>query len=190
VVGQLEELTLLVGDLVDLARGDEPLGEREILRLDVLVEQALARARRRHPDRLFVADLAPVTVTGVPSRMDRAVANLLDNAVKWGPPGEPIEVRVREGEVVVRDHGPGFAQADLPLVFDRFYRAPSARGMPGSGLGLAIVRQVAESHGGSAHAENAAGGGARLRLVLSGDAGMPDAKLNELSVDRGEVTSP
>jgi two-component system, OmpR family, sensor histidine kinase MprB len=95
------------------------------------------------------------------------VRNLLDNAVKWGPPGEPIEVAVRGGEVVVRDHGPGIADDDLPHVFDRFYRAPSARGLPGSGLGLAIVRQVAEAHGGTVRAEPADGGGARLRLCLS-----------------------
>jgi two-component system, OmpR family, sensor histidine kinase MprB len=167
VVGQLEELTLLVGDLVDLARGDEPARERENIRLDALVDQAIARARRHHPDRLFVADLAPAIVNGVPGRIDRAVSNLLDNAVKWGPPGEPIEVRVREGEVTVRDHGPGIAPSDLPLVFDRFYRAPAARGMPGSGLGLAIVRQVAESHGGTASAQNAPDGGAELRLSLA-----------------------
>jgi two-component system, OmpR family, sensor histidine kinase MprB len=167
VVGQLQELTLLVGDLVDLARGDEPLREREDLRLDALVEQTVERARRRHPEREFVVTVDPAIVNGVPSRIDRAVANLLDNAVKWGPPGEPVEVRVENGEVSVRDHGPGFSESDLPLVFDRFYRAPAARGLPGSGLGLAIVRQVAESHGGRASAENAPDGGARLRLRLS-----------------------
>jgi two-component system sensor histidine kinase MprB len=95
------------------------------------------------------------------------VRNLLDNAVKWGPPGAPIEIVVRGGEVLVRDHGPGIADDDLPHVFDRFYRAPSARGLPGSGLGLAIVRQVAEAHGGTVRAELADGGGARLRLSLS-----------------------
>jgi two-component system, OmpR family, sensor histidine kinase MprB len=167
VVGQLQELTLLVGDLVDLARGDEPLREREDLRLDALVEQTVERARRRHPEREFVVTVEPAIVNGVPSRIDRAVANLLDNAVKWGPPGDPVEVRVENGEVSVRDHGPGFSESDLPLVFDRFYRAPAARGLPGSGLGLAIVRQVAESHGGRASAENAPDGGARLRLRLS-----------------------
>jgi two-component system, OmpR family, sensor histidine kinase MprB len=105
-------------------------------------------------------------VEGAPGRLDRAVSNLLDNAEKWGPPGTPIEVSVAAGELHVRDHGPGFSSEDLPRVFDRFYRAPSARGLPGSGLGLAIVRQVAESHGGSVSAENATGGGARLRLRL------------------------
>jgi two-component system, OmpR family, sensor histidine kinase MprB len=102
----------------------------------------------------------------VPGRLDRAVANLIDNAAKWSPAGGQIEVRVSGGEVSVRDHGPGIADSDLPHVFDRFYRAPAARGLPGSGLGLAIVRQVAESHGGTIVAESANGGGARMRLTL------------------------
>ena len=94
---------------------------------------------------------------GVPARLDRAVTNLLDNAAKWSPPGGQIEVHVRDGELSVRDHGPGIDEADLPHVFDRFYRAPAARGLPGSGLGLAIVRQVAEWHGGTVSAEQRAG---------------------------------
>jgi two-component system sensor histidine kinase MprB len=110
--------------------------------------------------------LQPSVVRGVRPRLDRAVRNLLDNAAKWSPAGGEVEVAVSGGEVVVRDHGPGIADSDLPFVFDRFYRAPSARGLPGSGLGLAIVRSVAESHGGSAWAENAEGGGARFRLRL------------------------
>jgi len=108
----------------------------------------------------------PCVVLASRARLARAVGNLLDNAAKWSPPGQPIEVSVRAGEVVVRDHGPGIAEADLPHVFDRFYRAPAARGLPGSGLGLAIVKQVAEAHSGTVVAEQAPGGGARLRLTL------------------------
>jgi two-component system sensor histidine kinase MprB len=108
----------------------------------------------------------PAMVTGSRARLARAVGNLLDNAVKWSPPGQPIEVAVDGGEVTVRDHGPGIDEDDLPHVFDRFYRARSARGQSGSGLGLAIVKQVAETHGGSVVAEPASGGGARLRLAL------------------------
>ena len=108
---------------------------------------------------------------GVPSRLERGVGNLLDNAAKWSPPGQEVEVTVRGGELVVRDHGPGIDPADLPFVFDRFYRSPSARRLPGSGLGLAIVRQVAESHGGKVGAEPAPGGGALLRLSLPTVAG-------------------
>jgi two-component system sensor histidine kinase MprB len=168
VGGQVEELSVLIGDLVDLARpngaGDEEL---EDVRLDLLVSDAVATARSHATDRQFTVDAEACVVSGSRPRLHRAVRNLLDNAVKWGPPGAPIEVAVHDGEVVVRDHGPGIADEDLPHVFDRFYRASSARGLPGSGLGLAIVRQVAEAHGGSVCAESADGGGARLRLRLS-----------------------
>jgi two-component system, OmpR family, sensor histidine kinase MprB len=107
-------------------------------------------------------------VQGVPSTIERAVANLLDNAAKWSPPGGDVEVAVGNGEISVRDHGPGIDEEDLPYVFDRFYRSPSARGLPGSGLGLAIVRQVAVAHGGEVVAEPAEGGGTRLTLRLNG----------------------
>jgi two-component system, OmpR family, sensor histidine kinase MprB len=166
VVAQLDELTVLVTDLVDLARGDEPAEVSQDVRLDLLVEEAVERARRHASDKRFVTDLRPTLVVGVPGRLDRAVSNLLDNAAKWSPPDGEVEVSVRDGEVIVRDHGPGIEEADLPFVFDRFYRAPSARGLPGSGLGLAIVRQVAESHRGEVVAEGAEGGGARMRLQL------------------------
>jgi two-component system sensor histidine kinase MprB len=96
---------------------------------------------------------------------------LLDNAAKWSPPGAEVEVTVRDGRLAVRDHGPGIAGEDLPYVFDRFYRARSARGMPGSGLGLAIVRQVAEAHGGEVVAERAEGGGTRMVLDLRAPVG-------------------
>src|SRR5437773_8418582 len=115
----------------------------------------------------FRPQLEETLVRGVPETIERAVSNVLDNAAKWSPPGGEIEVVVRAGEVDVRDHGPGIDADDLPFVFDRFYRAPSARSMPGSGLGLAIVRQVAESHGGTVSAERAEGGGTRMRLRLA-----------------------
>jgi two-component system, OmpR family, sensor histidine kinase MprB len=167
VAGQLDELTGLVGDLVDLARDGEEEQQAEPVRLDLLVSEAVGRARRLHPGREIDAALEETIVMGSPARLDRAVSNLLDNAEKWSPAGAPIEVRVADGELTVRDHGPGFTGEDLPRVFDRFYRARSARGLPGSGLGLAIVRQVAEAHGGSVSAGNAADGGAQLRLCLT-----------------------
>ena len=173
LVSQLEDLTVLVGDLVDLAREEElggvalsVAGGAEEVRLDAVVEQAVERARRHAPLLSFRADLEPVVVRGVPERLDRAVANLLDNAIKWSPAGEVVEVSVRKSEVTVRDHGPGIDPADLPFVFDRFYRAPAARRVPGSGRGLAIVRQVAEAHGGTVSADRAEGGGTVLRLCL------------------------
>jgi two-component system, OmpR family, sensor histidine kinase MprB len=167
VRGQLEDLTILVGDLVDLARpGDGTVDQPEELRLDELVQSAVERARRHAPAVPFAVTAEPCIVSGSRGRLARAVGNLLDNAVKWSPPGQPVEVSVSAGEVTVRDHGPGISEDDLPHVFDRFYRAAAARGLPGSGLGLAIVKQVADTHGGSVSADAAPGGGARLRLIL------------------------
>ena len=163
---QLEEMSALVTDLVELARENAQQPEPEELRLDLLVADVIERAQRRAPQVTLEAELEESTVNGVPTSLERAVGNLLDNAVKWSAPGGVIEVAVRGGEVTVRDHGRGIDEADLALVFDRFYRAPAARGMPGSGLGLAIVKQVAEQHGGSVSAEAPEGGGALLRLTL------------------------
>ena len=111
--------------------------------------------------------------------MERAVWNLLENAGKWSGDGGSVEVSLAGGELRVRDHGPGFADEDRPLVFDRFYRSAAARSMPGAGLGLAIVREVAEAHGGTVVAENAGGGGAIVRLSLNGAARQPFARLLE-----------
>jgi two-component system, OmpR family, sensor histidine kinase MprB len=167
VTGQLEELGVLVGNLVDLARDEESRHVEEELRLDLLVAGTVERWRRNARDRSFLTRLEPCTIRGSRDRLESAVGNLLDNAAKWSPPGGEIEVSLsRDGELTVRDHGPGIDAVDAPHVFDRFYRATSARGMPGSGLGLAIVRQVAERHGGSIAAEPAPGGGALLRLTL------------------------
>ena len=163
---QIDELAVLVTDIVDLARGVEPNLEIEEVRLDLLVEQTVARARRLSPGNTFTLELEPCLVRGVPSRLERAVANLLDNACKWSPSEAPIEVKVSRGTVSVRDHGQGIDDADLPLVFDRFYRASSARSLPGTGLGLAIVRQVAESNGGRVTVERPSDGGALLRIEL------------------------
>ena len=167
VIAQLEELTELVGDLVELAREEEPCDEPpETLRLDELVTGAVERARRHAPGVTFTTELEPTLVTGARGRLGRAVSNLLDNAGKWSPPDGAVQVRLRGGELTVRDQGPGIAAEDLPHVFDRFYRATAARGRAGSGLGLAIVRAVAERHGGAVTAEPAPGGGAQLRLTL------------------------
>jgi two-component system sensor histidine kinase MprB len=166
VVEQLGEMTALVAELVELARGDQHAGEPEEIRLGGLVAEAVERARRNAPGVEFALETDESTVHGVRSSIERAVANLLDNAAKWSPDGGIVDVRVADAEVTVRDHGPGIEDEDLPYVFDRFYRAPAARGMPGSGLGLAIVRQVAEAHGGAVTAERASGGGTRVRLRL------------------------
>ena len=166
VVLQVEQLTRLIQDLIDLARGDQAPQEMEEVRLDWIVAAAVERASTNWPAVTFSTDLAESVVVGQASRLDRAVSNLLDNAGKWSPTGQVVEVRVTDHEVTVRDHGPGIDRADLPYVFDRFWRAPAARGMPGSGLGLAIVRQVAEVHGGSVVAELPEDGGTLMRLKL------------------------
>lgn len=168
VVGQIEELTLLINDLIDLARGEEPRVDTEALRLDLLVGEVVERARRHAPATPMLLELDPTIVTAVPARLERAVSNLIDNAVKYSPPGEPVEIRLRGQELAVRDHGRGIPSADLPHIFDRFYRGAEARGRPGSGLGLAIVRQVASQQGGSVSAEPAPGGGTLMRLLLPG----------------------
>jgi two-component system, OmpR family, sensor histidine kinase MprB len=160
IVDELDQLTELVSDVVELARGTKPDALLDDVRLDEIVAAAVDRARRRAE---IVADVEPTLVRGEPERIGRAVTNLLDNAVKWSPPGAVVEVELAGGILAVRDHGPGFAAADLPHVFERFYRADTARGMAGSGLGLAIVKQAAEAHGGWAGAENAPGGGALIR---------------------------
>ncbi|CAN5886359.1 ATP-binding protein [soil metagenome] len=163
---QIQEFTVLVGDLVDLARGDEPEAGEEQIRLDHLVERAVQRIRTHWTQVEFTTQLKPGLVRGAPSRLDRAVANLLDNAGKWSPPGSAVEVKAQGGEITVRDQGPGIDGADLPHIFDRFYRASEARAMPGSGLGLSIVRRVVQAHGGTVTATNAEGGGALFRLTL------------------------
>ena len=170
VIEQLGEMTTLISELIDLARGEQHTAEPEDVRLDLVAADAVERARRNRPSVEFVTDLEESVVHGVPSTIERAVANLLDNAAKWSPGGGDVDVSVRDGTVTVRDHGPGIDEEDLPYVFDRFYRARAARGLPGSGLGLAIVRQVAEAHGGTVVAERADGGGTRIVLRLNGAA--------------------
>jgi two-component system sensor histidine kinase MprB len=163
IVAELDQLTALVGDVVELARGAVADGPPEDVRLDEVVQAAVASARRRGEVR-FELSLEATMVLGQADRIGRAVSNLVDNARKWSPAGATVEVRLSEGVLSVRDHGPGFKEQDLPFVFDRFYRADDARKLPGSGLGLAIVRQAAEASGGFAEAENAPGGGALLRV--------------------------
>jgi len=163
---QTTELGMLVADLIELARGDEPRRESEDVRLDHLVGESLTRARRHAPRIQFAAELHPAVVEGTRERLARAVNNLLDNAAKHSPDGGVVEVVADVHGVRVRDHGTGVDPADLPHLFDRFYRGASSRGRPGSGLGLAIVRQVAEQHGGSVRAANVTGGGAEFVLEL------------------------
>ena len=164
LLSQLRELTRLVGDLVELARERPPESDLEELDLAELVAGCVDRARGRGS---FDCDLRPGVVRADRARLDRAVTNLLDNARKWSPAGGTVHVTVADGELIVRDEGPGIDAVDRPYVFDRFYRSAEARALPGSGLGLAIVRQVAEMHGGAAWAAPPrTGSGAELHLRL------------------------
>jgi two-component system, OmpR family, sensor histidine kinase MprB len=140
---QAGELGQLITDLLDLARYREPAAHREAVRLDLLTDAAVRRLRSRA---IIDTDLRPCLAEIDPAAVDRAITNLIDNAIKWSPPGAPIRVAVSNGQVSVTDHGPGIADDDLPHIFERFYRAPAARGMLGAGLGLAIVGSITESN--------------------------------------------
>ena len=168
VVEQTEDLSALISDLIELARGEATADPMEGVRLDRVVAESVERAQRNFPGTRFQAALEPVVVEGSPERLGRAVNNLLDNAARHSPGGGVVEVTVGAHGVRVRDHGPGIAEEDLPYIFDRFYRGSGARGRAGSGLGLAIVRQVAEQHRGSVHAANAPDGGAVFTLRIAG----------------------
>ncbi|MEY9926938.1 two-component system sensor histidine kinase MprB [Catenulispora sp. GP43] len=171
IMSGLDDLTTLVSDTVELARGEEQAALFEEMRFDLMVQRCVDRATTHWPKAVFKADLDEAVVYGVTDRLAKAVRNLLDNAAKFSPDGGLVEVRTTTGAdgtvtLTVRDHGPGIPEADLPHVFDRFYRAASARDLPGSGLGLAIVTQVAVGHGGGVTAGAASGGGAEFRLTL------------------------
>jgi len=167
LIGESAELGGLVADLLESARqasDDEPF---DTIALDAVVTSELERWSRRHPGLMIVPHLQPTVILARESRLRRALGNLLDNAIKWSPPDGTIEVTLSDGKLSVRDHGAGFAPGDLPHIFDRFYRAASARSIPGSGLGLSIVRKVAEEHGGVAQAANASDGGAIVSITFA-----------------------
>jgi two-component system, OmpR family, sensor histidine kinase MprB len=163
-----QEMRTLIAGLLELARSGAQV-EKEEFQFDEVVEDVVETARSRFPQVSWQSDrLEPTVVDGYRDRMERAVWNLLENAGKWSGDGGSVEISLAGGELRVRDHGPGFADEDRPLVFDRFYRSAAARSMPGAGLGLAIVREVAEAHGGTVEAANAEDGGAVVRLNLNG----------------------
>ncbi len=166
VVDQVAELSRLVNSVTELARGEPSQASQGEVMLNEVTATALDAARRDWPRTEFSAELEGCVVEGSADRLRIAIRNLLDNAAKFGPPGGPVEVRLADGELTVRDYGPGIDPGDLPHVFDRFYRSLSARAVPGSGLGLAVTREVVRGHGGTIAAEPAAGGGTLMRLTL------------------------
>ncbi|WP_419930581.1 ATP-binding protein [Candidatus Poriferisodalis sp.] len=177
---ELDQLTELAAELVELATDRRALGEPAPVDLAELAAAVVDRHRRR-TETDFVTVFEPCDVVVNTALVERAIGNLVDNAVKWSPPGEPIEVSVagtdREARVRVRDHGPGIPAELRETVFERFYRAPEARSQPGSGLGLSIVDYVARSHDGSASVIDTDGPGTtvELRLPLTPEADSPPA---------------
>ena len=172
VMAQMEEMSILIGDLVNLARDEAQQGaEPEDFRLDEVLEDALDRVRRR-PDLAFQFEADPWVITGDRFAMGRAPINLIDNAAKWSPQGGTVRVSLkaakRNAVLIVDDSGPGIPADQREKVFERFYRAPESRSMPGSGLGLAIVKQVFDRHNATIVAEESDDGGARFRVVFPG----------------------
>ena len=183
VTAQIEELSTLVGDLVDLAREDAPETVYERVDLGEVTERALERARRRRTGIEFAAELRPWFFFGHEASLERAVLNVLDNAAKWSPAGERVHVTMHEVgpgllELAVDDAGPGIAPAERELVFERFYRTTASRSMPGSGLGLSIVQQVITKHGGTITIDTSERGGTTIRIVLPGESAPPDATVS------------
>jgi two-component system sensor histidine kinase MprB len=168
VSAQLAEFTTLIGDLVQLARDETVQPAPEPIDFRHVVTSALQRVRRRGPGLTFDVELNPLYVIGEADTLERAVTNLLDNAVKWSPPGGTVRVQLEGDRLRVADQGPGIAEADLPHIFDRFYRGDTARNTPGTGLGLSIVAQTVTRHGGWTRAGRSAQGGAEFTIRLPG----------------------
>ena len=188
VRAQLEELTTLVGDLVELARDEPTPAVIGTLELHEVLDQAVARVRRRAPGLTYAVTADPWYVEGDAAAVERALTNLLDNAAKWSPPGGTVTITLHDGVVTVDDEGAGISDADLPHVFERFYRSADSRSMPGSGLGLSIVAQVAERHAGSVEAGRSPTGGTRMAFRLPG-ASSPKPSEPPAAVHRSQSTS-
>ncbi|WP_240139285.1 sensor histidine kinase [Streptomyces sp. MUM 178J] len=169
VKAQMTELAALIGDLQELSRPDAAVpGPLRVVGLHEIAGTALKRARLRGPELVFEAELQPWYVRAEPAALERAVVNVLDNAVKFSPPGGTVEVRLADGKLTVRDHGPGIPEDELPHVFERFWRSPSARSLPGSGLGLSIVARTVHQAGGEIALTRAEGGGTRASIRIPG----------------------
>ena len=189
IAAQLGEFTQLIGDLVHLSREDKVEPHPEPIDLRDVVNSALTRARRRGPGLYFDVELEPFFLVGEPDTLERAITNLLDNAVKFSPPGGTVTVRLVGDRMRIADQGPGIAEADLPHVFDRFYRSDQARNTPGSGLGLSIVAQTIKAHGGWVKAGQADTGGAEFTIRLPGSS-IPAEDLTERTDAEGTVLLP
>ena len=189
IAAQLGEFTQLIGDLVHLSREDRVQAHPEPIDLRDVVNSAVTRARRRGPGLVFDVELESLYLVGEPDSLERAITNLLDNAVKFSPPGGTVRVRLVGDRLRICDEGPGIAEADLPHVFDRFYRSDKARNTPGSGLGLSIVAQTIKAHGGWVKAGRADSGGAEFTIRLPGSALPPESDA-EITDGEGTVLLP
>lgn len=192
VMAQMEEISILIGDLVNLARDEAQGAEPEDFRLDEVLEEAVDRVRRRRPDVTFLFEADPWVIHGDRFAMGRAPINLIDNAAKWSPEGGTVRVSLkaatRNAVLIVDDSGPGIAPAEREKVFERFYRAPESRSMPGSGLGLAIVKQVFDRHNATIVVEESDDGGARFRVVFPGR--LPDDDSRDLASEHTSRVIP
>jgi len=189
IAAQLGEFTQLIGDLVHLSREDKVEAHPEPIDLRDVVNSSVTRAKRRGPGLLFDVELDPLFLVGEPDSLERAITNLLDNAVKFSPPGGVVTVRLVGDRLRISDQGPGVAEADLPHVFDRFYRSDKARNTPGSGLGLSIVAQTIKAHGGWVKAGRSESGGAEFTIRLPGSS-IPPEEQNEITDGEGTVLLP
>ena len=189
IAAQLGEFTQLIGDLVHLSREDKVEAHPEPIDLRDVVNSSVTRARRRGPGLNFDVELDPLFLVGEPDSLERAITNLLDNAVKFSPPGGTVSVRLIGDRLRISDEGPGIAEADLPHVFDRFYRSDKARNTPGSGLGLSIVAQTIKAHGGWVKAGRAESGGAEFTIRLPGSSTPPEEEA-EITDGEGTVLLP
>ncbi len=179
IAAQLGEFTTLVGDLVHLSREDVVEPHPEPIDLRDVVHSAIARAKRRGPSLAFDVELHPLYLIGEPDSLERAITNLLDNAVKFSPPDGTVHVLLEGDRLRISDQGPGIPDDELPHVFDRFWRSPSARNTPGSGLGLSIVAQTIKAHGGWVKAGHSAEGGAEFIVRLPGSATPPEDEIDD-----------
>ncbi len=188
VTAQLAEFTTLIGDLVHLTRDDRVAAAPEPIDLRDVVNAALERVRRRAKGLIFDVELNPLYVVGEADDLERAVTNLLDNAVKWSPPGGTVRVHLEGDRLRVADQGPGIPGSDLPYVFDRFYRGEAARTTPGTGLGLSIAAQTVARHGGWIRAGRSAQGGAEFTIRLPGATTVEDLEPNGQAPDPGSLS--
>jgi two-component system sensor histidine kinase MprB len=181
VKAQMSELAALIGDLQELSRPDAG-PTFKVVALHEVTETALRRARLRGPDLKIIAEVEPWFVRSEAAALERAIVNLLDNAVKFSPPAGEVEVRLQHGQLTVRDHGPGIPAEELPHVFERFWRSPTARSLPGSGLGLSIVARTVQQSGGDVSLAPSSGGGTLATLRLPGAPTAPPGEPGEPGV--------